>query len=543
MNNNSRSIEYRIPSYDDVTTNQGISGPTPAVEKGGDNEFVKVSHLASVQVKSVPIQGIMKTKHQILNESARKMKLTRRSDAYPSSSRSVRYNRQRNNNQTRGIDNDYDGDGDGYVVDCLSRGEHMSTVGDVFDEEEDLVVGKFMETIEKSPYEPEGCAERGESIFQEMRKLLLEDTEMNTQIIQMFGPSNAECLKKASALVDKSGMLYSQNWTKGTIHGNPVGIIPNHLLLLVLVPNRLVKASELLLSGMCRDLEVYASVNRALDEWGLSEKYRLVRATKKNYKFKMNKRDCFKSAVFVARAHSCFVAFQKKKLERGLIEKITACLHLMESHLGDPSLPSHNGHVAAAMATTVTANTAIGKKRKMPTPDAVFSTSSTISSSAFCQSSTPEKKSNRTFNSSQSNDKPAIKRKRGRPSRSLKHPVVQPQQSCFSEAAATEVSPPFHQSGFENKEGNIDEESTSLSVSSRHIRHSQSSGTSPSLRELMSRFESQYNEMGQRYAEMGTILAQMKMAVRDKRQRSEEEIRRELLDEVQNSILESLPKK
>jgi len=49
--------------------------------------------------------------------------------------------------------------------------------------------------------------------------------------------------------------------------------------------------------------------------------------------------------------------------------------------------------------------------------------------------------------------------------------------------------------------------------------------------------------MGQRYTEMGTILTQMKTAIADNRQQSEQEIRRELLDEIQTNILDSIPKK
>ena len=65
----------------------------------------------------------------------------------------------------------------------------------------------------------------------------------------------------------------------------------------------------------------------------------------------------------------------------------------------------------------------------------------------------------------------------------------------------------------------------------------------PSLHHLMSRFEDQYKEVGKRYAEMGTILTQMKTAIEEKREQSEQEIRRELLDEIQRNILESMPKR
>lgn len=570
-------MQYHNPSFDQVSRNEGgVPSPAPVVEKGGDNEFVKVSHLASVQVKAVPIQGILKSKNHPLKKNsfaARRIKLPRRSDSNStdslSSRGSPRHNRKRSDNNSNHLLGDT----------ATTTGTSTSTYTSLLNGAEDASLGKFMKRIEKSPYEPGGCAERGESIFRKMKKLLLEDAEMTPQIIHMFGESNAECLKKASALVDKSGMVYSQTWTKGSIRGNPVGIIPNHLLLLVLVQTRFVKASELLLSGMCRDLEVYASVNRALDTWEWGEKYKLVRATKKNYKFKTNKRDCFKCAVFVARAHSCYLAFGKRELESGLIDKMTACLDIMESHLVDPSSigSGYNGYATAAASTPVAATPTSSKKRKLPTPDAVFSASpavplSTSASSSGSSSTTSGTKSKSAAHNSNhhhnyhGHDTPVVKRKRGRPPKNAMQQITQQQRSLAS-ATPVEASP-----AFQSKEENTEEESMSSSASSRHNRDSQSSRTKggnvngnvagattasmpcaphgvslrrpdPSLQELMSRFEDQYNEMGRRYTEMGTLLAQMKNALAVNRERSEQEVRRELLDEVQKSLLESLPKR
>ena len=240
------AMQQQSPSFDEVSTNHEVLSPAPVVEKGGDNEFVKVSHLASVQVKTVPIQGMVTNKYQKQKAANTRMKLPKMSDSTGTRG-SLRNTRKNINNHS------------------------TDNTGDSFDEDE-----LYMDIIEISPYEPEGCAEFGEALFQEMRDMLLEDSETSPRTIQIFGQGNAECLKKACALVEKSGMLYSQNWTKGTIHGNPVGIIPNHLLLLVLAPTRFVKANPLLLSGMCRDLKVCKSVNEALDLWGWSEKYKLV---------------------------------------------------------------------------------------------------------------------------------------------------------------------------------------------------------------------------------------------------------------------------
>ena len=297
--------------------------------------------------------------------------------------------------------------------------------------------------------------------------------------------------------------------------------------------------------------------------------------------------------MFVARAHSCFLAFGKRELESGLVDKMTACLDIMESHLVDPSSigsQSYNGYAAAAAASTPVAatSTASSKKRKLPTPDAVFSASPAVPSSASVSasgssSSTSESKSKsvaHNLNHHQnyySHDTPVVKRKRGRPPKSSMQQIMQQQQRSLSSATPVEASPAMYHrpAAFESNEENAEDESMSSSASSRHISrdNSQSSNRTkggnvnvadatstaatmpcsphgvslrrpdPSLQELMSRFEDQYNEMGQRYTEMGTILAQMKTTLAVTRERSEQEIRRELLDEVQKSLIESLPKK
>ena len=322
--------------------------------------------------------------------------------------------------------------------------------------DDDESVGNIMDEIIKSPYEPGTNAEKGESMFQEMKRLLAKpnrkhkrpdfDTDddeidnddescekndsvaaavaaevdddgnnnttvddkntINIQLINMFGPINARVLMDAYELIDISGMIYSELWMNGNIRGNIVGTIPNHLLLLVLQSNRLTKAPDMLLTSICRDLQVYALINDALDDWNLSFAYPLVRkkqniccfdsllfntillltethllsfscsnyilyktihfflifslslvlslvctyvlqiraTSKKNYKFLRSRRDCFKCAIFVARVYSCYQSFHKKKLEpRQLLEKVQSCLDIMESHLLIPVVSSAGG--------------------------------------------------------------------------------------------------------------------------------------------------------------------------------------------------------
>ena len=62
----------------------------------------------------------------------------------------------------------------------------------------------------------------------------------------------------------------------GNIRGNLVGKIPKDMLLLCLVSKRFVKAGELLLMGLIRDLEVYSIIKEALKEWSLEDDYKRV---------------------------------------------------------------------------------------------------------------------------------------------------------------------------------------------------------------------------------------------------------------------------
>jgi hypothetical protein len=67
--------------------------------------------------------------------------------------------------------------------------------------------------------------------------------------------------------------------------------------------------------------------------------------------------------------------------------------------------------------------------------------------------------------------------------------------------------------------------------------------SSLTLNQLVSKFEDQYLEMGERYKEMGETLAELKVKIVANRDKTEHEIRNELLQEVQKTIMSSFPKK
>jgi hypothetical protein len=319
--------------------------PAPVVVKGGEDEFVNVSRLGSVEVKAVAVAGI--SGGGAAGGSVRRISMnlptkTRNYGSFSSTSTSSGYNYKNDNGNDNDNDNDNDNNGEFDKEEeeniMKDTNREKKEKGKNEKEEENIIL---YDDITKSPYEPDMIGEKGEYIFKEMKQLLLNNKNaannramyddddhhhhqhdndhdhsddnydvatseevkvggsgekkkkksnnkyynnddsnnkngINQKMIRMFGPTNSRCLIDAYELIDKSGMVYSELWTKGNIRGNMVGVIPNHLLLLVLQPNRFIKAGELLLSGLCRDLEVYISINHALDDWKLYKKYKSV---------------------------------------------------------------------------------------------------------------------------------------------------------------------------------------------------------------------------------------------------------------------------
>jgi hypothetical protein len=226
-----------------------LEEPAPTVVLGAEDEFVKVSHLASIEVKKV---------------------------AKPSKSTSQRHSPVTANRNHQCQDKET-------PVGKMAPSKRSQTnqeqkmSKETGTDSEPISASSAMEIIVKSPYEPGSHAEKGETIFEDMQNVLkgVEDRPSQSAIT-MFGMRNALCLLRANALIDISGMVYSQEWSNGNIRGITVGKIPSELLLLCLVPQRFAKTNELLLSGLCRDMKIYDLVNKAIDEWGVQEEYKLV---------------------------------------------------------------------------------------------------------------------------------------------------------------------------------------------------------------------------------------------------------------------------
>ncbi len=215
------------------------------------------------------------------------------------------------------------------------------------------------------------------------------------------------------------------------------------------------------------------------------------------------------------------------------------CLDMMETHL---VATSSNGYASTNGDINSCAN---AKKRKKVTPDNVPSSSASYSTHSSTKSA-PDVKKNYDIVQD-----PHVKRKRGRPPKNSKHqqnqnitPSIQLEfagNDNIEDSTETRSSRSKRNLLSSKKvKSNAKGDSCDSSLTTRRVSSSRSV---PSPHELISRFEDQYKEMGQRYAEMGTLLTQLKTAMADTRTQSEQEIRRELLDEIQRNILENLPKR
>jgi hypothetical protein len=324
------------------------------------------------------------------------------------------------------------------------------------------------------------------------------------------------------ALIDKSGMVYSQEWVNGNIRGNLIGKMPKDMLLLCLVAKRFVKAGELLLMGLIRDLEVCSLVQDAIKEWNLEDEYPKVRmkqsclvhsvsfdcnfllthsyfslqiasCPQKTFSFNSKKRDTYKCVIFVGRAYSCTKAFGVFNLDGDLLAKVRTCLDIIESRLPEGS----------------------SKKRKLklvePAPAPVAAPPPVIAA---------------TFTS----PTPLAKKRRGRPPKSRTPP-----ESVVETKTLLPEAEPVHE----------EEIIRAVASSSTRVKRSKNGKKQPmvALSVLVSRFEEQYTQMGEMYRQMGETLADVKAKINENRESTEQEIRSELLQEVQKTIMSSFPKK
>jgi hypothetical protein len=226
----------------------------------------------------------------------------------------------------------------------------------------------------------------------------------------------------------------------------------------------------------------------------------------KNYSFTSKARDCFKCAIFVARLYCCYKHSGVTTLSDRLMTKVKGCLSIMEDHIPKKSSDKKKKTKAAdpippvESIPVVLEKTTLGKKKRgRPAKASKTPESSQMTKDAVPVTSDGKKKRKVVY-----------------------------KDDDFGEEEFNEVVVP-HSTTIRARPPSKAAVAVSLS--------------GPSMQRLISRFEEQYEEMGKRYLEMGNILQQMKEAAARGRERTEEEIRADLLEEVQRNILKSLPKK
>lgn len=258
-----------------------------------------------------------------------------------------------------------------------------------------------------------------------------------------------------------------------------------------------------------------------------------IRATTENYKFTAKTRDCFKCAIFVARLYCCCKLPGVPEPSDRLLAKAKACLEIMELNLPNPSSAKKNkakasDHIPPATATrraseSSVENSTTGKKKRgrssktsqtPPPPIAAAAAAAAATTSVTADGKKKRKVEGAT-----------------NPVRYLEDP----------EEEGDEEVVVAHKTTSWGRRSSTSGSKTTTTTTTTAVTTSASS--TPSMRRLVLRFEEQYDEMGKRYQEMGTLLQQMKVAAASGQKRTEEEIRADVLEEVQRTIMKSLPKK
>jgi hypothetical protein len=152
------------------------ASPAPAPTKGNENDVVRLSHIASIEVKEQKKDPPPRSTSPVPENPSRSRR--------DSKQRGYNNNHNRAPNTPRGSKNNNHNE---------NGAEHDSELSDCAP----------MDVIEKSPYEPMFNAEKGVKLFSDMRSLLAESNNddyrsVSPKATKIFGPTNAWCLVKAN---------------------------------------------------------------------------------------------------------------------------------------------------------------------------------------------------------------------------------------------------------------------------------------------------------------------------------------------------------
>lgn len=200
-----------------------------------------------------------------------------------------------------------------------------------------------IEEIYESPYTENGSAEVGEELFDTFKSLLEPQQGFGRRAvtaskatIDKFGATLANSLVRASSNIATSGMTYSAEWREGKIREASLGFIPKPFLLLCLQEQRIGRSDDSVLTKIVNDLGVLDNFNQAIQEWKLGDDFPILVPLSSIQIFRHSKHLILKCLIFVARAFRCMICLKRKSIDRSVMDKVKACLSIIESHIPTP---------------------------------------------------------------------------------------------------------------------------------------------------------------------------------------------------------------
>mmetsp|Transcript_31798 Transcript_31798/g.77007 ORF Transcript_31798/g.77007 Transcript_31798/m.77007 type:complete len:1316 (-) Transcript_31798:3137-7084(-) len=221
-----------------------------------------------------------------------------------------------------------------------------------------------MKAIKDKPYMDGISAETGELPFEEFKDLLDPDENQrenqlkqssrrkpslvpNKDAIHLFGEEDAKKLVNWHHHVKHSGQLYSEEWLEGKIRDHNLGEIEKPMLLICLQDNKISKAPTSVLGKICQDLELQSMVKKALEVWGVEDKFARVWARQPTDQYTGDIKLCRQCEIFVARAYVCVSTLKHAEVSDDLGNKLLSCFVDMEKNL-PPELAKKRARTTSA---------------------------------------------------------------------------------------------------------------------------------------------------------------------------------------------------